>query len=258
MILVPAEARIALGLAASITDADRGLIELLLPMVDGAIKTALHYDPIQKEHIEWYPRVRIDLSQSEGTWDSDGTKAYWQSYSALDDCLQLEHLPVRSIGEVKVDYNGGFGQKANTFGNDTIQTAGTDYFQDQIRDGLNMTGHLYSRTGWPAEPGSVKVTYTAGYSNDEFAGRASTSIDASPIKHAALITILKAFKSFKANQKQGSAGFVAGQITSESLGSYSYQIDGDGAGMLTGFQVSISPEADELLQKFKHYGLMAL
>jgi hypothetical protein len=271
MILNAAEARVLLGLAASVSDDDRAIIQLLLPMVGGAIKRVLRYDPERKQRVEWYPRLEKSAGIAGGVWDSNqaGTQAFFQS-TDRNTCLQLAHIPVRSIQEIKVDYEGGFGQKSGTFGDSTILTAGEDYYQDAIsgvgENLCNATGHVFNYTGWPAEPGTVKITYTAGYTPDELAGQAivdgiASDIDASPIKHAAILTLAKAFSTIKARQKTGiagMAGFTSGNITSETLGAYSYATDGASAAAITGMVVSVPPEAEEILGPFVHFGIPLL
>lgn len=273
MIITAAEARIVLGLSSSITDADRGLLEMLLPMVNAAIAKELKYDPEYKLHSgEFYPRAEVPLREggARGTWDSNGTVAFFQPHDR-GMVLQLQHLPIRSVEELKVDYNGGFGTKAGTFGASTIQVEGTDFYQDLMKSGFNATGHLFSYTGWPVEPGSVKATYYAGYTAWELSGAAGNTdetdpetettcsgIDASGIKAAALKTMLKAFKTFKANQKSAQAGFAAGPLTSERLGDYSYTADAGAAAAITGLMVSVPPEAKDDLEPFVHWGVMLL
>jgi hypothetical protein len=265
MILTAAECRIALGLTGTISDLDRGLIEMLLPLVNGAIINdpthGLMYDPEERSaRVEFYPRLDAAVqSANDGSWDTNlaGTKAFFQPHGR-NEILQLKHLPVREINEIKVDFQGGFGQIADTFGNDTAWTAGEDYYQDIDDDSnLNLTGHVFSRTGWPVGPGSIKVTYKSGYTENELRGRATTA-NASGIFHAALLTLVKAFRTIKANAKQNRVGFAAGPLASERMGDYSYSIDSSAAKAMTGMEVSVPSEAGALLASFRHYGLMVL
>jgi len=268
MIITAAESRLVLGLASSITDADRGLIELLLPQVNAAIRKIIHYDPEYKQHVEFYPQNEGQLRDVSGQWDSNGTVAYFQrnDHASL---LQLAHLPVRSIEQLKADYNGGFGQKADTFGDDTVLAAGTDYWMDQLQAGMNMTGHVFSNTAWPVEPGTVKVTYYAGYTQLELAGRSDqdetdpeteadgTGFDAGGIKAAALKTMVHAFKHFKVMASGMNVnGTISGVLTGEHMGDYSYTKD---LGLLKhGLDVAVPPSAVEDLEPFIHYGVMLL
>ena len=265
-----AETRVLLGMTGEISDADRSLLTMLVPFAKAAIMDdpiyGLGYDPEYFENrIEWYPQAdRQPLGADEGGyWDSNasGTKAFWNGSSRVTD-LQLRHLPVRSVSQVLVDPVGGFGQKSGSFGAGTAWTAGDDYFIKLEQAGISSEGVLYALTGWPVEPGSIKVTYTSGYTTDELSGRATTGSSATPtginaagIKHAFLITLVKAFKTFKV-QRAASGSLVAGPINSERLGDYSYSIDGAAAAALTGFQVSVPPEAGSLLHKFRNFALM--
>lgn len=264
MILTLGEARMALNLA-TITSLDESLLDWLLPKIDAALINdptwGLGYDPQYAENIiEYYPR-NLDPyvgAPSEGVWDTNqaGTKAQFRAYGASES-LQLARLPIRSLDEVRVDFQGGFGQISDTFGNDKVWTAGDDYYLETTGSaGISYTGCVIARrTGWPVEPGSVKVTYKAGYTADELSGRASTGINASDIQMAAMITLIKAFKTILSNRKAGVAGVTAGPKTSERLGDYSYSTDASLAALIAGFQISVPPEAGQKLQRYRHYGL---
>lgn len=270
MILTPAEARLACGLTGTITDAERALLQMLLPKVDAAIIECLRYDPQYTvvSDGEWYPRSDGGggASSGDGVWEVNATHAFLTS-SNRNNVLQLQRIPVRSIQAIRVDWSGGFGQKPSTFGSSTQWTSGTDYWQDLIQPYFNATGHVFANAGWPTEPGTVLAKYTAGYTKLELRGaayssltdpettRSGSNVNASGIMAAAELTLLKAFKTIKAQAKQGRAGFVPGLMTSESLGSYSYSAGG-GAESITGFKVVLSPEARGYLAPFIHYGIL--
>jgi len=264
-ILTAAEAQVALNLAGP-SDMQLGLIEMLLPQIDAAIARVIQYDPtFQADVVEWYPSVELmSAGAFEGVWDTNRNNAYFQTF-ARANILHLRRIPVRAVSEVKVDWIGGHGQKPNTFGDNTIWTVGSQWYQDLIAAGNNATGHLFSIAGWPREPGSVKVTYSAGYSPDELRGRATVGavdgavpLDASPIFKAALLTLVKSFKTFVANANQARVGMAAGPLSSERLGAYSYTIDSTLISRMSGMQISVPPEALEDLQPFIHYGQIAL
>lgn len=272
MILTAAEAKVYLGLTGAISDADRALIELLLPKIDAAIAKELRYDPQYRVFSdgEYYPRVQnVEADLTEGSWEVNaaGTRAHFAVHGQ-QELLQLSTIPVRSIEAIRVDTNGGFGQKPNTFGNDTTWTKGTDYWLDFEAAYLSKSGLVYSNTGWPTQPGSILVKYTAGYTKLELRGRADTDqtdpqtersgsgINASDIMEAAALTLVKHFKTLKIQAKQGRAGFVAGNLSSESLGKYSYSTDASTAGSLTGMKVRLPAQAREALEQFVHWGVM--
>lgn len=256
MIVSIPEFQVALGLAASITDADRGLLSLLQPKAQAAVIEKLGYDPVQREATEFYPRAEIAsiaaLADDSGRFEVSGSRAVWAA-AATSDYLQLARLPVRSVAHVYVDNDGRFGQRAGAFGAGTELTAGEDYYLELDEEGLCRTGCLIAATGWPVTPGSIKVTYTAGYSDEEFTGRADSGINAAAIAEAILLTTIHAFRAYKAQQK-GRAGFVAGAITSERLGDYSYTADGASAAAMSALAVNVPPAALEKLETFINYG----
>lgn len=256
------EARAVLGVVSSISDADLGLLSLLHPMVEAAIKDHLGYNPEQATHTgELYPRhdEAVVGDAGQGTWDSDGTSAFFRGNDGMgSNILMLRHLPVRSISSLRVDYNSRGGTRTGSFGSDTELTQGEHFYPDFDQAGICRSGIVY-RVGasWPSEPGSIKITYVAGYTVAEFAGY-DADVNASPIKQVVLTEWLKAFKAFKIQGKQGRAGFVGGPLNSESLGAYSYSTDGSMAGMLAGFKVSLTPESVARLESFVHMGRMLL
>lgn len=103
--------------------------------------------------------------------------------------LNLKRWPVTAITEVKHDLAGGYGQITGTFGTSTVLTLGTNYIVDYAKGILTIlqpntsydwfargynSPTLPSRYGmglvanyvpasWGQVPGSVKVTYSAGY-----------------------------------------------------------------------------------------------
>ena len=258
MIMTQAEIRLALGLTASITDVQRALIEMILPRVDNAIADVLHYDPQQASRTEFYPKQAGASGDVESVWDSNGTSAYMRTLGG-NAVLQLTHLPVRSVTNVWVDYDGRFGQRAGSFVAANLWTLGEDYWLDLESASLCMTGHLLTSRAWPNEPGTIKVEYTAGYSKDELNGRAvAGSPNASLIKHAALATAIKVFTTLVMRQKHSLIGFTPGLLSSESLGKYSYSLDGSSIQALAAMKVMVPSEALDSLEKFINMGVLVL
>jgi hypothetical protein len=261
MILTEAEARVALGIDATISNAERSLLTLLLPEAHSVVKQYLGYDPEQRSRTEFYPRARPDGHQNpvEGRYESTGMRAVFVPEN-VESTLLLAHLPIRSVTSVFVDYSARFGQADGAFPADTEWDQGVDFYIDAGQSGLGESGLLIAERGWPQIPGAIKVVYTAGYSDLEFSGRDTTGyIDASPIKSAVLESLLIAWHRTYATRKKSNIGFVPGAISSESMGSYSYSLGGSSSQqMLTGMTVTLSPASQDRLEKFRHYGLMLL
>lgn len=269
MILTAAEAKLALGLTSNITDPERAMIESLLTRIDAAITKELRYNPQYRTigNGEYYPQIeQLFRGDAEGAWEMHGGRAHFAFYGATD-VLQLRNLPVRSIEEIRVDSNGGFGQKPGTFGNGTIWSVGTDWYQQLEQPYLNLSGQVHAVGGWPSEPGSVLVKYTCGYTRLELDGRADGSIidpqtnragsdiNASGIKTAAELTLVKLLKTYIAQHKSARAGWTPGQLASEHLGSYSYSVAGGSLEALAGMKIDVPPEAKHHLQEFYHMGV---
>lgn len=252
MIVSIAELRAALGLADSITAGDLATLNLVQPKANSAIKDALGYNPETLRATEYYPRAEAMVKAASARYEIAGSRAVLVS-TANTDYLQLARLPVRTVHALYVDSDGRFGQRGGAFGAGTELTAGTDFYLETEQDGLCHSGCLIATTGWPVTPGSIKVDYTAGYTADEFTGRASSGIDAGGIHEAVLITAVQAFHQLKAKQKTR-AGFVPGPIISERMGDYSYTLDSASAAEIAGFHVSVPQAALDKLAKFRHFG----
>lgn len=82
--------------------------------------------------------------------------------------LQLRHVPVRSVAELIEDWTGFFGQMSGSFPSSGTLHQGPDFFLKNEEDGLCWSGQLVRRSFWfPNVPGSIKVTYTAGFTDAE-------------------------------------------------------------------------------------------
>jgi hypothetical protein len=282
MLITEAELRAILGLASSITDNERAVLTLVVPAAIQAVEDYIGYNPLQAEVTEILPRVdpRGGPSETSETleWKPDPgrTRAVLQSAGRERSTLQLGTIPVRSVSAVYVDTAARHGQASGAFAAETLQAAGSDYWVDWDQPysaadrtrGLCGSGCLYSMASWPTEPGTVLVTYRAGYSYTELAGRAYASavdattgeitmarINASGIKRAAAIAAVKAMHTWMSLQKSSTMGWRPGALASESAGDYSYSLAGGG---LADLKVVLPDEAKEALEPFVHYGRMRL
>lgn len=141
------------------------------PKVSAAWLTA--YVPALETALETYLHRKLAY---------DAAIVEWPEVSD-DQYLILDTNPVLSVSEVRVDQTGGYGQVPDTFGADTVLTAGVDYFLKLDGKGAfagaSMTGLLFRRgrswgysRNWKQgllassrEPvaGTIKVTYAGGY-----------------------------------------------------------------------------------------------
>lgn len=246
-------------------DAGDAVLAALQKSIDASVARFLRYHPEQSSRTEFHPRVAHQQAGmgNRGQWDSDGTRAFWISRygnTRTSDVLQLRHLPVRGAPTVYEERGALAGQKSGSFASDTQLTAGTQFWLDASEDDgdgtlLSRSGHILRRgSSWPDEMGSVKVTYTGGYSATEFAGTASSNVDVTDIATACKLLMQKMYQTVKATGYSSGSGSVAGVKLSERLGDYGYSTEGTTARQLAGMSQNIIGEIAELLAPHINYG----
>jgi len=268
MIITESTVRDALGMT-TISSEEQSLLTLVRTSAMGAVKRYLQYDPVQSQLTEYYPQRGMSPLYGGGSWDINEahTRGVWTPYSTVSDALQLRRIPVRNIAAVHCDQNGRFGKGAGAFGSGTQWTEGVEFWAEYEQANLCLSGILQAQSCWYSEPGSIRVQYRAGYAEAELAGEAtvearsgadyvSAGVDASPIRHAALIAAVQSFKAIWARRKDATLGHLAGPITGERKGDYSYTIGSSTSGL--DLAVELPSEAIWLLEPFVHYGAMAL
>jgi len=258
------EVLLELGLSTTVTPAERAVVLTAINYAEGAVRRYLRYDPAWLSRTEFYPVMDFNqrnVDTSDAVWESSETEAYLRRLSsAATNQLQVRHLPIRSMTSLRVDYDGRFGTRVGSFAVATEKTEGEDYWPnydsvDSDGNGVCMDGIIKSIGGWPTTPGSVRITYVAGYTDEEFHGRESV-IDATPIWSAVMGEAVRKAKSIFVNQKQSGTGFVGGVIISEKLGDYSYTIDASQAKMLFGSSWDLTGQTKEMLSEFVNWGWM--
>lgn len=223
------EVLLELGLSGTCTETEAALAQVSLTKAHGCVRRCLGYDPVQATRTEYYPQM--DLSQqgaNEGVWEVNGSQAYVRQVSeAATTELQVGHVPIRSITSLYIDYDGRSGTKAGAFGVASLKVEGVDFWPnytllDSSGNKVCKDGIIRSQGLWGMTPGSIKLTYVAGYSDAELHGQ-DTVIDASPILEVVIDEAVNRFQKTYAKMKKR-AGFT-GPFSSESMGDYSYQID---------------------------------
>lgn len=264
-ILDPSQVWLELGLSGTITEEERAVVEQCIVKAEGVVKWFLRYDPVLRRRTEYYPASDGIFDQAESIWEVSATQTYLrQEISGQSSELQLRHIPVRSSPamEVRIDYDGRSGTRTGSFAAETVKTEGEDFWvnYDMIdSDGLKICqdGLLRSMGLWPSAAGTVRVEYTAGYTNAELHGEHADDVDvvldASPIWAAVLEETKRRVEQIMVRKKK-TMGWMAGPFSSESLGDYSYSIDTSLAKTLYGNVSALSDEAMMLLQPFVNMG----
>lgn len=266
-----------LGLASPTAD-EAEIVSSSILFAERAVRRYLHYDPVQRTRTEFYPQLDLNRGGRLGVWEASSTTAYLRDVSGnYSDELQLRHLPIRSIASIYVDYDGRFGKRSGSFSSETLKTEGTDYWarydgQDDDSNLICRDGIVLTQGTWPSSPGSIKITYTAGYTANDFTG-VSLRVNAVPIYEAVVFEAArKAKQVFLLSKNSGSSGsgsgsgtgWTAGTIQSEKLGDYSYTLSsssggsssggGAGSGGLYDGAVDLSSESMERLADYVNLG----
>jgi len=216
MILDPSEVLTWLGKASTASDAEIGLVNMLLPMVERSIRNYVgcELEP-QATYTHYLPEGRRRSGYDIQEWDVRGGSAQAVSVGRVVESrnLFLPERPVRSITSVNVDAGAAGGQGSSDFSGDDL-TSGTDFFLDNTVAGTSRSGKLIRKGSvWPSAERTVKVVYVAGYTQAEmtYDPTARAPGIAADVKLAALIAVQNAF----AHQ-----GVEKGAVKSERLGDY--------------------------------------
>jgi len=239
---------IFLGFQVTLTDADKGLLTMLKTHVENSARRYVRHNITQpaNDYVEIHPRTDRTRVGAEIV-ELSGDVVSLQRSSIGGDVIQLDQIFVRSITEVREDFDGHFGSEASDFPAGSVLTEGTDYYMrvEEIINStdLNKTGHLLRRSGtWPSRAGTVKVTYNAGFTAAELDG------EYSDIKLLIIEEVAMRFK--KAKIMQGTdPGF--GPLRSFSIGGeVSYAFDTASDATKTG-QSGMLRETERRLFKYR-------
>ncbi len=158
-----------LGLQATLTDADAGLLTMLKTHVENDARRYVRHNITQPatDYIEFHPRTDRTRHGAEIV-ELSGNMVSLQQASIGGNIIQLDQIFVRSITQIREDFDGYFGAESSDFPAGSVLTEGTHYYmrvEERINStDLNKTGHLIRRSGnWPPRAGTVKVTYNAGF-----------------------------------------------------------------------------------------------
>jgi len=255
------EVLLQLGLIATVSDEERALVNEALSRAEAAITRFLDYDPVSATRTEFYPRADATRIGRESLWEVSADTAYLRTLSeGSSNELQIQQIPIRSITSLKVDYDGRFGTRDGSFPASSAWTEGSDFWPnydiyDSSSNPVCSDGIIKSQGRWPAEAGTVKIVYVSGYTDAELHG-SDAVIDASSILEAVIDESIRRFKKIWSRRKHILAGHLAGPITNESLGDYSYSVDASVLARYVGGITDLMPETEHKLQQFKNYGMM--
>jgi hypothetical protein len=232
MIVEPEEVRLALGVASEGEDA--AALGRVHRRVERLVKDFVGYDVEQGTKVEILPPADV----TAGLYDPlvgyglAGADLYGSEY------LHLRHWPVRSITSVEYDASARFSGAEASYDPDS-------YRLEVSTPGLSTSGRLINLSGWPVEPGTLKVTYVGGWTAAELEDVASV------FQTAVLQATAQHFNQQVANRAAShTAG--TGAVNSETLDGQTIQFAR--AGLNHGFALALPESVQRLLMP--HVNLM--
>jgi len=156
-----------------LTQAMIAFLDTIQPGVESACWGVIGYKLEQASYTEFYPsagseRPPLNMGIDIG-WDMVGNVAMPRSRTDLyEGAVTLRNLPVRGVASVYENLAAWTGGDLNGNWPAGSLLPASAYRLDMESPGLCKTGRLYRTVGgWPSTPRAVKVTYTAGYTQNE-------------------------------------------------------------------------------------------
>jgi len=231
-----AEALTYLGKTTSVTASQEGLLNMILPFVERSISYLFGIDTFEQETItEYYPRTNFGGGDAQSLeYDVAGGQAVPIAVSRGRRSDLVLQRPLRSITTLYEDRAAHFGQQSGDFATASLLTEGTHYKFAITQAGICQSGRVIRiGRGWPAEQGTIKVTYVHGYTAAEM----NNGGIGAHIKSGMLHMVAKEFNETLRVAQSGGA-----DIESERLGDYSVKYAAGG-----GSAVAVPKEVQRVL-----------
>ena len=255
-----AEVLTYLGLASNATDAQRGLVEMLMPLTDAAIKSFLGWNVIQTTYTHLLPDIDLFAISYNDLGIPVDVVANRINYAfpGWPVILQAPEIPLRSVTSLYADYSSLGGQNSSDFPANTLQVQGTDFYVDfdgalpsdtiPYTSEISWTGHIRRWIGvWPARQRAIKLTYVAGFTPDEIDGKTAIPYRRiQDIKFAAILAAAAAYNEARATQINGLG--AQGPITQERIKDAAFTYDADAVRNMTGMFSRLPFKVEQLLR----------
>jgi hypothetical protein len=245
------EARMWLGLTAPYDANDTFVLNILLAATDRIFADFLGYSVAQATRTEYYP-PRTNLTQRDSLVDGyerSGSNKVVPVDRFMNDrrIILLRHVPVIEVVAVYENPSAWLSDPPD-FAAEYLLTAGSGYALDKGDDDSSRTGFLVRNTGpWSVAERCVKVTYTAGYTEEQL-GDAYAHI-----KYAYLNQIQITYNTVKIHRIAGQVTATPGLKSSESLGDWSASYDTATNAKLYGMTNRLAPAVADILEDYVNY-----
>jgi len=234
-----------LGMGDTADDAAVGQLQTLKRSAEAAVRRYLGYNVTRATYTHYLPRGNPFDARSSGRLISAGGASVRRAWLGPD--LVLPQCPLRSITSIYEDTGARFGQTSGAFAAASLLTEGTHYYWPIDAVGFSRLGTVRRIDAyWPSDPGSIKVTYVAGWTSHELHGDTDESEkDATQIR----LAVLKTMAEYWGDKKQAESGAdgTPGPIKAESLADYSVTYDTTGYGPT----VELPPDVKIMLRSYR-------
>jgi hypothetical protein len=164
--------------------------------------------------------------------------------------LRLKNYPVTSITSINEDTQAKFGTATNAFPSGSLLTEGSDFFQVLEQDNWNRWGEVIrDNLCWPVEPGSIKVVYTAGWTQDQLRGHDSDPDKTASDLHMAILQAI--VENYTEIISMGGKGGQSGPIKRERFVDEEYEYDTTHGG----FSTFLSTDIKQKLRPYKRFAM---
>jgi hypothetical protein len=165
-----------------------------------------------------------------------------------EQVLQLREVPVRAVASVEVTWVSG-GAVAPAAGS---LLGPANYYLDCEEEGLSRTGFVVQPyAAWPRVARSVRVAYTAGYTQDEM------DLDTGRWPELKLAVLMTLNKTLAVSQMSGAARaprLSNATLIREAMDDVSFSYDPFSARLLTGQVAGLTPEVMDMVKGHVNWG----
>lgn len=191
-----------LSVTTSITEEERGLLEMIHRQTEYMVRKFCNHGITQATYTEYYPTDDLSPTTRRTLMEYRSGRVFTiPDVGEPPRSIFLNNIFVSSITSVYEDFAAYADQGPSDFPASSELTAGTDFYLVLDKSGLSRSGELRRiGTTWSTRPGTIKVTYVAGLT------AAQLDDDYLDLKLAVLQEIAQQFKIARSRAGTGTDG----------------------------------------------------